>query len=334
MSAGVESANAKSAVYIKPKRKFSKLIKTQWVLIIMSVPLLLYRLLFSYVPLFGWVIAFQDFKPRFGLTILEQFTNSEWIGLENFAKLLDHTTRFGEQFLRSVYNTLGQSLLTMVLGFICAIGLSLLLNELRQKGIKRIIQNILYLPHFLSWVIVASLAAAALSLPTSGGFINEVLLWTGLIKEPIIFLGDPKYFWGIVAGTHLWKNLGWNTIIYLAAITAIDPNLYEAASIDGANRYRKMWHITLAGIRPTIVILLIMNVGWLLTSGFEIQFFLGQTVNVSRSENIDIFILEYGIRKNQFGLATAAGMMRTVVSVGMLSLVNFIAGKLGEDKLL
>jgi len=334
MSAGVESTEPRNVVYVKPKQKFSKLVKAQWVLIAMSVPLMLYRLLFSYVPLFGWVIAFQDYKPRFGLSTFEQFTTSEWIGLDHFRSLLDYTTRFGEQFLRSVYNTIGQSLLTMVLGFICAIGLSLLLNELRQKGVKRVIQNILYLPHFLSWVIVASLAAAALSLPTSGGFINEVLLWTGIIKEPIIFLGDPKYFWGIVAGTHLWKNLGWNTIIYLAAITGIDPNLYEAASIDGANRYRKMWHITLAGIRPTIVILLIMNAGWLLQSGFEIQYFLGQTVNVSRAENIDIFILQYGMRMNQFGLATAAGMLRTVVSVGMLSLVNFIAGRLGEDKLL
>jgi len=295
---------------------------------------MLYRLLFSYVPLLGWVIAFQDFKPRFGLTIFEQFTNSDWIGLDHFRALLDFTSLFGERFLRAVYNTFGQSLLTMALGFVCAIGLSLLLNEIRQRGIKRVVQNILYLPHFLSWVIVASLASAALSLPTSGGFINEVLVWTGIIKEPIIWLGDPKYFWGVVAGTHLWKNLGWNTIIYLAAITAIDPSLYEAASIDGANRYRKMWHITLAGIRPTIVILLIMNAGWLLTSGFEIQYFLGSGTTVSRAENIDIFILTYGIRMNQFGLATAAGILRTVVSIAMLSFVNFIAGKLGEDKLI
>lgn len=333
MSAGVAGIEQRTVKYVPPKRKFSKILKVQWMLILMSVPLVLYRLLFSYVPLFGWVVAFQDFKPQFGLTPIQQFLNSDWVGLSHFQKLLDYTTLFGSRFLNSVYNTFGQALLTQVIGFICAIGLSLLLNEVRQKGIKRVIQNILYLPHFLSWVIVAGLAGAALSLPASGGFINEALMWIGIIKEPIIFLGNPDYFWGVVAGTHLWKNLGWNTIIYLAAITSIDPSLYEAAAIDGANRYRQMWHITLAGIRPTIVILLIMNTGWLLQSGFEIQYFLGQTVTQTRAENIDIFVLYFGLRQNNFGLSTAASILRTVVSVTMLSIVNFIAGRLGEDRL-
>jgi putative aldouronate transport system permease protein len=177
------------------------------------------------------------------------------------------------------------------------------------------------------------LASTALSLPSSGGFINELLLTLGIVDRPVQFLADPSYFWGIVAGTHLWKNLGWNTIIYMAAMTSIDPNLYEAASIDGANRYQKMWHVTLASIRPTIVLLLIINIGMLLTSGFEIQWLLGQGVNIVRSENIDVFVLRYGIQMGNFSLATAAGILRTVVSVLLLTGSNFVARLLKQETL-
>jgi len=281
----------------------------------------------------GWIIAFQDFRPRIGLTTMQQFRQNEFVGFANFQLLLDRNTILGQRFIQSVINTFGQALLTQVVGFVAAITLSLMLNEVRQSGMKKVIQNILYLPHFLSWVIVASLASVALALPVSGGIVNEFLLWTRIISEPIQFLANPSYFWGIVAGTHLWRNLGWNTIIYLAAMTAVDPTLYEAASIDGASRYRKMWHITLSCIRPTIVILLIMNTGWLLTSGFEIQWFLGHGVNITRSENIDIFILRYGIQMSNFGLATAAGILRTGISITLLTMVNFIAGRLGQEKL-
>lgn len=305
----------------------------QRTLLLMSIPFLLYRLLFSYVPLIGWAIAFQDFRPRIGVTPLQSLRTNEFIGLDNFRVLLDTDTVLGARFVQSIINTFGQALLTQIVGFICAIVLSLMLNEVRQNGIKKVIQNILYLPHFLSWVIVASLASVALALPASGGIINEFLLWTRIISEPIHFLANPSYFWGIVAGTHLWRNLGWNTIIYLAAMTAVDPSLYEAASIDGASRYRKMWHITLSSIKPTIVILMIMNVGWLLTSGFEIQWFLGHGVNIPRSENIDIFIFRYGIQMGNFGLATASGILRTGISITLLSIVNFIAGRLGSEKL-
>ena len=315
------------------KRKFFRKVWVQRTLLLMSVPFLLYRLLFSYVPLVGWVMAFQDVRPRFGMTPIENIMAQEFVGLQNFRVLLDTDTILGQRFIQSVINTFGQAILTQVVGFVAAITLSLMINEVRQNGVKRIIQNILYLPHFLSWVIVASLASVALALPASGGIINEFLLWTRIINEPILFLANPSYFWGIVAGTHLWRNLGWNTIIYLAAMTAVDPSLYEAASIDGANRYRKMWHITLASIRPTIVILLIMNTGWLLTSGFEIQWFLGHGVNVARAENIDIFILRYGIMMGNFSLATAAGILRTGISITLLSLVNFIAGRLGQERL-
>ncbi|GAB6090575.1 ABC transporter permease subunit [Spirochaeta dissipatitropha] len=295
--------------------------------------MLLYMMLFAYVPLLGWVMAFQRFRPRFGLSPVQQVVNSAWVGLENFRTILDSNTVLGQRFLQAVANTLGQSLLILVIGFFSTIILSLLLNEVRQTGIKRFVQNVLYLPHFLSWVIVAMLTSTALALPNSGGFINEVLLAFNFIERPIHFLADPGYFWGIVAGSHLWKNLGWNTIIYMAAMTSIDPNLYEAASIDGANRYQKMWHITLASIRPTIILLLIINIGMLLTSGFEIQWLLGQGINIVRSENIDVFVLRFGIQMGNFSLATAAGILRTVISVLLLTGANMIARMMKQETL-
>jgi putative aldouronate transport system permease protein len=171
-------------------------------------------------------------------------------------------------------------------------------------------------------------------MPASGGIINITLLKLGLIKEAVPFLAKPEYFWGIVAGGHLWKSLGWNTIIYLAAMTAIDQNLYESADIDGANRWSKMWHITLPSIRPTIVILIIMSTGTLLESGFELQYFLGYSLTKSTAENIDIFVLNYGITKGDYSLATVAGMMKTVVSFAFVFTANWIAGVLGSDKLI
>jgi len=208
------------------------------------------------------------------------------------------------------------------------------MNEVKNSTLKRIVQNITYMPHFLSWIIVAGLVSTMLSVPSSGGIINDVLMRLHIIKEPIMFLAEPKYFWGIVAGSNLWKELGWNTIIYLAAMTSISPSLYEAAVMDGANRYQKMWHITLPGIKSTIVVLLIMSIGYLLEAGFEIQYFLGNGLVVERSETIDIFVLRYGIQMGNYSLATVAGIFKTIVSIILISLSNFISGRLGEEKLI
>lgn len=295
-------------------------------LIIMSVPLLLYKILFSYVPIVGWVMAFQNYKPN-----IRSFWKQKWVGLDNFKTLFTGLT--GRTFLRDLRNTIGQSFLILIIGYIGAIGLALLLNEVKNTTFKKIVQNITYMPHFLSWIIVTGLVSTMLAIPTSGGIINDVLIRLGLIKEPIMFLSVPKYFWWIVAFSHLWKEMGWNTIIYLAAMTSIDPTLYEAAVIDGANRYQKMWHITLPGIKSTIVVLLIMNIGNLLQAGFEIQYFLGNGLVVEKAEIIDIFVLKYGIQMGNYSLATAAGIFKTVVSVILISIANFIADRLGEEKL-
>ena len=310
-----------------PKRKITwDVVRAQRALIFMAVPLLLYQILFKYVPVYGWAIAFQDYKPGRGSIL-----NQEWVGFENFVDLFTGVN--GERFRRVVVNTLGQSTLTLVVGTLGAIVLALLLNEVKNAPFKRVMQNITYMPHFLSWVIVASLASGALSMPSSGGFINQGLMALGLVQEPVLFLTEPNYFWGIVAGTSLWKELGWNTILYLAAITAIDPTQYEAAEVDGAGRYRKMFSITLPGIMPTIVVLLIINSGWILSTNFELPYFLGNGLISQTAETIDVFVLRYGYQLGNYSLAVVAGIFKTVVAIILVGAANQAAERLNQETL-
>jgi putative aldouronate transport system permease protein len=234
-------------------------------------------------------------------------------------------------FLQTIRNTLAMSLINTTLGFITAIGLALLLNEVRKILFKRVIQTISYLPHFLSCVIVTGLVSAMLT--TDNGAVNNALMALGFIKEPVLWLAEPKYFWGVIGVTYVWKDVGWNTIIYLAAIAGIDPNLYEAAEIDGANRYQKMWHITLACIRPTIVILLIMSIGRILDAGFEMQYLLRNGPVMDVSDTIDVYVLIFGLNLRNYSLATAAGMFKNVVNIALLFIANEIAKRAGEERL-
>jgi putative aldouronate transport system permease protein len=304
----------------KNKRWTWKTIIEQRQLIYMSVPLLAYIITFAYVPIWGWTMAFQNYKPA------KSFSEQKWVGFKHFEFLFKD-----DNFLRVLRNTLGMSLINLVLGFTTAIILALLLNEIRKVFWKRTVQTISYLPHFLSWIIVTGIAATSLA---SDGIINDVLMRLHLIDSPILWLSEGKYFWGIVGGTTVWKEVGWNTIIYLAAMASIDPALYEASDIDGANRYQKMWNITLPSIKPTIVILLIMQVGHILEAGFELQYLLGNGLVVDWSETIDIFVLKYGIAMGNYSLATAGGIFKTVVSITMLLLANWTSKRLGEERLL
>ncbi|MDR0960679.1 MAG: ABC transporter permease subunit [Propionibacteriaceae bacterium] len=323
----VSDKKSKAARQIPPKKKITwNRVWAQRALIAMSVPLLLYQILFKYVPVYGWAIAFQDYKPGRG-----SIWNQEWVGFDNFAQLFTGVN--GERFTRVIINTLGQSSLSLITGTLGAIILALLINEVKNVPFKRIIQNITYMPHFLSWVIVAGLVSVALSLPSSGGFINQALMNLHIIDEPILFLTQPNYFWGVVAGSNLWKELGWNTILYLAAITSISPALYEAAEIDGAGRYRKMLHITLPGIRPTIVILLIINTGWILSTNFEIPYFLGNGLVSQTAETIDVFVLRYGYQLGNYSLAVVAGIFKTIVAIILVGTANYISKRLGQETL-
>jgi len=290
-------------------------------LIFMSLPLILYVLLFSYVPVWGWTMAFQNYKPA------KSFFQQEWAGLRWFKFLFSDPG-----FLRVLRNTLAMSLINTSLGFITAIGFALFLNEIKNVGFKRFIQTVSYLPHFLSWIIVTGLVASMLSV--ENGALNDVLMALGIIKEPILFLSQPKYFWLIVGFTYVWKEVGWNTIIYLAAIAGIDPTLYEAAEIDGCNRWKKMWHITLPGIKATIVIMMIMSVGHILDAGFELQYLLKNGLIQDVAETIDIYVIKYGIQSSNFSLATAAGMFKNVVNVILIFLANWTARRAGEERLI
>ncbi|MET3846792.1 MULTISPECIES: sugar ABC transporter permease [unclassified Paenibacillus] len=307
----------------KPEKKRTltwAVLKSQQQLIWMSVPLTLYIILFAYVPVWGWTMAFQNYKPA------RSFSQQDWVGFKQFKFLFTD-----DDFMRVLRNTIAMSFINLVLGFVTAIVLALLLNEIRKVVWKRTVQTISYLPHFLSWVIVTGIVATSLA---SDGIINDILMKLHLIKEPILWLSEGKYFWGIVGASHVWKEVGWNTIIYLAAMASIDPALYEAAEMDGASRYRKMLHVTLPGIKSTIVILLIMSIGHILDAGFEVQYLLGNGLVVDWAETIDIFVLKYGIAQGNYSLATAGGIFKTVVSVALLLVANWTAKRLGEERLL
>jgi len=309
---------------LNPQRDLIKQVRKQKGLVMIAAPYFVYFFIFSYLPLWGLTMAFQNYKPH--LSFFEQ----EWVGFRHFKNLFTDP-----DFYRIMRNTLGMSIINLTLGFVTAIGFALILNELTGSfhNFKRVVQTVSYMPHFLSWIIVCGLVSNILGMER--GILNELLLSLGLIKERIHFMGEPKLFWWIVGFTNVWKSMGWNSIIYLAAITSIEPALYEAAAIDGYGRFGRMWNVTLPGIKSTIIVLLILNAGWILNAGFEIQYILGTNGMVlDVSETIDIFVLKRGFgRTGGFAFGTAAGMFKTVVSAVVLILCNNIAGWLEEERL-
>ncbi|HEX2945523.1 MAG TPA: ABC transporter permease subunit [Clostridia bacterium] len=302
------------------KKSFWTTLLKQKQLVFMSVPVLLYIILFFYVPTLGWVMAFQNFQPAKG------FLHSAWVGLSNFRVLFADA-----DFYRDFRNSICMSSLNLVFSFSTSIVLALLLNEIKNRFFKRAVQTISYLPHFLSWVIVCSLVVSTLSLD---GAVNQLLLGLGIIQKPVVWLGQGNYFWGILTSANVWKEVGWNTIIYLAAIAAIDPALYEAAVMDGASRFQKMRYITLPGIKTTFVILLIMSIGWIMQAGFEPQYLLRNGMNIDFAETLDLYIIKYGFQMSNFSLATAAGILMSTINIAMLLTANYIAKKVGEERLI
>ena len=301
------------------KTRFWKEVGRQKVLLIWAAVFVVYGFVFCYLPLAGWIMAFQNYKPKDGLF------GSQFVGLAKFQQLFSDDT-----FLGVIRNTLAMGVLNLVTTFIMAILFAILLNEVRTVWWKKTIQTISYLPHFLSWIIVTGILHDALS---STGIVNELLVNLGIFETELNFFAYPKYFWGIVAFANVWKETGWNAIIYLAAITSIDPSLYEAASIDGAGRFAKIWNITLPGIRSTIMILLLMNVGNVLNAGFEVQYLLGNGLVQNVSQTIDIYVLKWGISQGDYAIGTAAGIFKSVVSIVLIVAANMFAKRTGDDSL-
>ena len=279
------------------KRITWKEISRQKFLMVCAAIFFVYGIVFYYVPLAGWVMAFQNYKPKDGLF------GSKFVGLEKFQFLFSD-----EVFLRDIRNTLAMGVLNLVTTFLMAIIFAILLNEVRNMFGKKLVQTISYI-------------------------VNELLVNLGILDSPINFFANPSYFWPIVAFANVWKETGWNAIVYLAAITSIDPSLYEAATLDGAGRWGKIWHVTLPGIKSTIMILLIMNVGNVLNAGFEVQYLLGNGLVKSVSETIDIYTLTWGISQNDYSLGTAAGIFKSVVAIILILGANWIAKRAGEDRL-
>lgn len=296
-----------------------------WLYILM-IPGILYMLIFNYTPMAGLVMAFEDFSPYNGDTAIQALFGSPFAGLKYFEKLFT-----GPDFWRLLRNTLAISLANLIFAFPAPIILALLLNELRCKWFKRFSQTLVYIPHFVSIVIVAALTYQLFS--TTDGVAYHMLVQVfGKQNAPDI-MSDPKLFSTMIVGQNLWKETGYGTIIYLAALSSIDTQLYEAAKIDGAGRWQLMWHVTLPAIRGTIILMLIMKVGSLLNTGYEQIFLMQNAMNRSVSDVFDTYIYTKGIVNGQYSLATAAGLFKSIVSMVMVVGANKIAKLFGESGL-
>lgn len=291
-------------------KRFWRTVIEQRYLFLMSLPFVVLVFVFNYLPLWGWTMAFQNFKP--GLSFSEQ----DWVGLKNFIAIFQEP-----QFYLVLRNTLAMSSMALIAGYTVPVIFAILLNEIRVSFFKRSIQTISYLPHFVSWVVAAGIITKMLSVD---GIVNELLMWLNITDKPIQFMAKGEWFWGIVTLSDLWKEMGWNSIIFLAAIAGIDPELYEAATVDGASRFRRMWHITLPGIRSTMMVMLILSIGWLTSIGFEKQYLLGNSLVLDYSEVLDLYILNYGIGMGRYSFGTALGIVNSMVAITLLLLSNWI----------
>lgn len=298
------------------KESLGKYIFKHKYLYIMLIPAFVYYLVFCYTPMYGVVIAFKDYNPMLGII------DSPWSGLDTFKKI------FGMQKFYSVFwNTIKISLLRLIFGFPFPIIISLMLNELRRERVKRTIQTIIYIPNFISWVILGGLLTSLLSVDS--GIVNAIITFFGF--EPIAFLTDEKFFVPTMIVSMIWKSFGWSTIIYLAAIAGIDQQLYEAVTVDGANRFQRMWHITLPCIRSTIIVLLITRIGGLMQAGFEQIFVLYHPGVYGTADIIDTYVYRTGLVDGKFEMAAAVGLFKSVINFTLLVTANKIARSFGEE---
>lgn len=288
-------------------------IRRTWPFHLMLLPGVILLLLFSYVPMAGIVIAFQKFNPAKGL-----FGNQKWVGWDNFEYVMSLPTTMG--VLR---NTLLIALGKIVLGMVISVLFALLLNEVRNRKLRRVTQTIIYFPHFLSWVILAGIFIDLLS--ADGGAVNQILGSMGI--APISFLGDKNWFPFTMILTDVWKGFGFGTVIYMATITSIDPTLYEAASIDGAGRFKQTLHITLPALSTIVILMAVLNMGNILNAGFDQIYNLYNAKVMETGDIIDTLVYRMGLFNAQFGPATAVGLFKSVVSMILISSTYFIAYK-------
>lgn len=304
---------------LQSKKKTSSMLnqlKRNRLLYLMIFPGLIYFIVFKYLPMGGLVIAFQDYQSFLGIT------GSPWVGFKHFVRLFTEPT-----FFMLLKNTLILFAMNLIFFFPLPIILALMLNEVRVKWFKNAVQTIIYIPHFMSWVIIVSITYVFLNV--DGGVLNELLAAMGFQK--ISFLTSPEWLRTVYIGQIIWKELGWSTIIYLAAITVVDTQLYEAAEMDGAGRLRKTWHVTLPAIRPVIITLLILKIGSTLDLGFEHMYLLLNSLNREVAEIFDTFIYTAGLKNGQLSFSTTVGLFKGLVGLLLVMASNRLAKKFGED---
>ena len=307
-----------------PRRTVWPVFKQQKFLFLMMLPALVWAILFAYAPMAGLYMSFVNYQPTLG-QFWESLFHSEFVGLEWFRYFFDNG-----DFLIIMRNTLASTLITMLFSFPMPILIAIAINEIKNATFKKVVQTSSYLPYFISWVIAANIIVTLLS---SDGAINALLKFFNLTDESVLFLQKGKYFWWIVALGNTWKDMGYSSIMYLAAISSINPELYEAAKVDGANRFKQIRYITLPHLKPTIVILLILALGGVLNAGFDQHFLLGNNLTKDYSDVLSTYSFRYGIQNGMFSYASAVGMFSSVVAFVIVVIVNYTAKKINGQSL-
>ncbi|RAV14406.1 ABC transporter permease [Paenibacillus contaminans] len=318
MSVQTEPLAQKSGERAARRNSGWKSLRKNWELYLFVLPTVAYFIIFHYFPMYGLQIAFRDYTPSLGIW------NSPWVGLEHLKRFFD-----SYYFWTLIKNTIGISVYELVVGFPIPIVLALALNELRNGAFKKWGQTVTYAPHFISAVVMAGMVIAFLSPGT--GIINLVI--KGLGGDPIQFLTEPGWFKTVFVMSGVWQNMGWGTIIYLAALAGVDPQQHEAAMMDGATRLQRVWHINLPSIVPTMIILLILNVGSFMSVGFEKVFLLQNPLNLQSSDVISTYIYRSGLVQGQFSFSAAIGLFNSVINFILLVIVNRIAKRVNETSL-
>jgi len=301
--------------------KFMRIVyhlRREWQIYVMLIPTIVWFIVFLYKPMYGLQIAFKDYS------IFRGVANSPWIGMEHFTYLFDN-----DQFIRAVWNTIKISALNLIFGFPAPIILALMFNEILHATYKRTAQTIVYLPHFISSVIIAGIVITAFS--PSVGIVNTVLGWLGL--DPIYFLTRPEWFRPIFVGTGIWQEAGFGSIVFLAAIAGVNPSLYESAVVDGANRWQMMWKITIPSILPTIIIMLIIRIGNIMEVSFELIILLYQPATYSTADVVNTFIYRQGLQSGQYDFAAAAGLFNAVVAFVLVMAANTLSRRYSRTSL-
>lgn len=296
---------------VKSKNSFRYSFKRNREIYLMLIPIILYYVIFKYAPMFGNIMAFQDFRVTRG------FFESDWVGFKHFKAFFEDV-----YFWRILKNTLIISVSTLMFNFPLAVTFALLLNEVKNLKFKKLVQTVTYMPHFISMVVICSMIT---SYVTPTGLINSIITALGFDKVP--FLTDPKYFVGVFVVSHIWQNLGWSSIIYISALSGIDTELYEAAAVDGAGRWKQTVHITIPGILPTMSIMLIMSVGSMMSVGYEKILLLYSPAIYETADVISTYVYRQGILGGSYSYSAAVGMFNSIVNFSLLTFANWFSKK-------